>query len=69
MDDAWRNLYDRRQERWPPLPQRALDDSQLIENTRFNRGRMRRSIYDHGLQEDERPYEGEDYEDRSYYPY
>ena len=69
MDDAWRNLYDRRQGRWPPLRRRTEDESPLIENARYNRGQMRRSMYDHGLYEDDSPYDGEDYEDRSYYPY
>lgn len=66
MDDAWRNLYDRRQGRWPALRRRTGDDSLLIENTRYNRGQMRRSMHDYFLHEDDRPY---DVEDRSYYPY
>ena len=69
MDDAWRNLYDIRQGRWPSLRRRAGDDSLLIENTRYNRGQMRRSMYDHGPYEDDMPYDCEDCEDRSYYPY
>ncbi|OBU00318.2 hypothetical protein VE01_01509 [Pseudogymnoascus verrucosus] len=69
MDDAWRNLYDRRQGRWPSLRRRTGDDSLLIENTRYNRGQMRGSMHDYGLYEDDRLYDGEDYEDRSYYPY
>ncbi|KFY49761.1 hypothetical protein V496_09823 [Pseudogymnoascus sp. VKM F-4515 (FW-2607)] len=69
MDDTWRNLYDRRQGRWPPLRRGTQDDSLLIENTRHNRGQMRRSMYDYGACEDDRPYDAVDYEDRSYYPY
>lgn len=69
MDDTWRNLYDRRQWRWPPLRRGTQDDSLLIENTRHNRGQMRRSMYDYGAYEDDRPYEAVDYEDRSYYVY
>lgn len=69
MDDAWCNLYDRRQGRWPPLRRRTEDGSPLIENTRYNSGQMRRSMYDHSLYEDDSPYDGEDYEDKSYYPY
>jgi hypothetical protein len=65
MDDAWRNLYDKRQDRWPSLRRRTLDESQLIENTRYNRGQMQRPMYDYGLYDDDRRYDG----DRSYYPY
>ncbi|KFZ24186.1 hypothetical protein V502_01349 [Pseudogymnoascus sp. VKM F-4520 (FW-2644)] len=69
MDDAWRNLYDRRQGRWPPLRRRTEDDSPLIENTRYDRNQMGRPMFDHGLYEADRPYDGEDYEDRLHYPY
>jgi hypothetical protein len=70
MDDAWRNLYDKRQGRWPSLRRRALDESQLIENTRYNRGHLRRPMYDYGRPYDEEGrYDEEGYENRSYYPY
>ena len=69
MDDVWRTLYDNRQERWPPLRRRTRDDSPLIENTHYNRGHMGRLMYDYGLYEDDRRYDGDDYEDRSYHPY